>query len=87
MRSDAEKALFLKKAELQDAQALRGVRRVLRDGEKSYQAAERELELGLVADYSKFTGWFGEWLRGGTERVDHYGMPIDDSWDDYDDFD
>lgn len=80
--------MFLRKAEVSDAQALRGVRRLFREGEKSYQSTEAALDRGLLADYAKFGGWFGEWLRGGAERVDHYGMPVGgDEYDDYDDFD
>lgn len=84
---EVSKKAFLKKAELDDANALRGVRRVLREGERSYQQAERVFDAHSLAGYEKFEGWFGEWLRGGTERVDHYGMPLEDAYDDYDDFD
>lgn len=87
VENEADKAKFLKKAELDDATALRGVRRTLRDGEKSYQQAGDEMDQHILADYKKFDGWFGEWLRGTPGRVDHYGMPIDDYWDEYDDFD
>lgn len=85
--SEEGKKAFLRRAELDDASALRGVRRVLRAGEKSYQQTEAAFDQHVLAGYEKFGGWFGEWLRSGTGRVDHYGMPLEDEFDGYDDFD
>ena len=86
LASEAEKAAFLKRAELNDGRALRGVRRKMREVEKSYKAAADELFAHATADYARFDGWFGEWLRGGGEGADPYGG-VDDPWDDYDEFD
>lgn len=87
--SEAQKRAFLARAEANDARALRGVRRKLVEGEKSYRASADELYKHATADYDRFTGWFGEWLRG-TGGADPYGSARND-WsefeDDYDDFD
>lgn len=87
VRSPAERKAFLAKAEQDDAQALRGVRRIFRTAEKAFQEAEALDEKHATADYAKFDGWFGEWLRGPSTRVDPFGFPLEDDYDDYDDFD
>jgi len=86
-----QKAAFLTKAERDDARALRGVRKMLVDGERSYKGAADALYEHATADYAKIGGWFGEWLRG-TGGADPYGgsgsngYGLDDyDWDDLDD--
>jgi len=85
LASEAAKKAFLAKAEANDARALRGVRKKLIEGEKSYRAAADELYAHATADYAKIPGWFGEWLRG-TGGADPYGGSADNGYglDDYD---
>lgn len=89
IETEAQKKVFLARAERNDATALRGVRKVMRAGEASYRSTADELYRHATADYAKFDGWFGDWLRG-TGGADPYGGVQDsgyglDDWEDWGD--
>lgn len=84
IQTEKQKKVFLARAEANDARALRGVRKKLVEGEKSYRSAADELYAHATADYEKFGGWFGEWLRG-TGGADGARDDWSEFEDDYDD--
>lgn len=73
LENERAKKIFAKQVELADKKVLLEAKKRLDAVEKSFQKTAREFDLHATADYEKFDGWFGRWLRGGGEGRDPYG--------------